>query len=103
MSAPSKAGGPAYANRGGSFRWLILLGSFVLMGFVGWVDYITGSDATFTLFYLLPIAAVANGAGIWMVRRVPTVLFYRITYVLLLLLGTLLLWRGLSHVIMGPG
>jgi uncharacterized membrane protein YfcA len=57
----------------------------------------------FTSFVLLPIAAVANGAGIWMVRRVPTVLFYRITYVLLLLLGTMLLWRGLSHVIMGPG
>ena len=56
-----------------------------------------------TSFVLLPIAAVANGAGIWMVRRVPTVLFYRITYVLLLLLGTLLLWRGLSHVMMGPG
>jgi hypothetical protein len=36
-----------------------------------------------------------------MVRRVPTVIFYRITYILLFLLGLLLLWLGLSHVLRG--
>ena len=52
-----------------------------------------------TSLALLPIAVLANGAGIWMVRRVPTVIFYRITYILLFLLGLLLLWQGLSHVL----
>ena len=54
-----------------------------------------------TSLALLPLAIAANAAGIWMVRRVPTVIFYRITYVLLFLLGLLLLWQGLSHVLRG--
>ncbi len=49
-----------------------------------------------TSVVLLPLAAAANGAGIWMVRRVPTMIFYRISYVLLFLIGVLLLWRGLT-------
>jgi uncharacterized membrane protein YfcA len=46
-----------------------------------------------TSLALLPLAV--------MVRRVPTVIFYRITYILLFLLGVLLLWQGLSHVLRG--
>ena len=52
-----------------------------------------------TSLALLPLAVLANAAGIWMVRRVPTVIFYRIVYILLFLLGLLLLWQGLSHVL----
>lgn len=33
-----------------------------------------------TSLALLPLAALANAAGIWMVRRLPTVIFYRIAY-----------------------
>jgi len=47
-----------------------------------------------TSLVLLPIAVASNFAGIWMVRNVPTVLFYRITYVLLFALGCALLWQG---------
>jgi uncharacterized protein len=36
---------------------------------------------------LLPIAVAANYAGIWLVRRTPTELFYRIAYVLMLLIA----------------
>jgi len=54
-----------------------------------------------TSLALLPLAILANAAGILMVRRVPTVIFYRITYVLLFLLGLLLLWQGLSHALRG--
>ena len=54
-----------------------------------------------TSLALLPLAIAANAAGIWMVRRVPTAIFYRITYVLLFLLGLLLLWQGLSHALRG--
>jgi uncharacterized protein len=54
-----------------------------------------------TSLALLPIAVLANTTGIWMVRRVPTAIFYRITYILLFLLGLLLLWEGLSHMLRG--
>ncbi len=47
-----------------------------------------------TALVLLPIAVAANFAGIWLVRSVPTALFYRITYVLLFTLGCALLWQG---------
>lgn len=47
-----------------------------------------------TSLTLLPLAALANIAGIWLVRRTPTELFYRIAYVLLLIVSVLLLWQG---------
>lgn len=47
-----------------------------------------------TSIALLPLAAVANFAGIWLVRRIPTELFYRIAYVLLLIVSAALLWQG---------
>jgi uncharacterized membrane protein YfcA len=55
----------------------------------------------YTSLALLPLAVLANTAGIWMVRRVPNAIFYRITYILLFLLGLLLFWQGLSHVLHG--
>ena len=54
-----------------------------------------------TSLALLPIAVLANTSGIWLIRRVPTAIFYRITYILLFLLGLLLLWQGLSHMLRG--
>jgi uncharacterized membrane protein YfcA len=48
---------------------------------------------------LLPIAVLANVLGIWLVRVMPTTLFYRIAYVLLFVLGTVLLWQGASNLI----
>ncbi len=50
---------------------------------------------------LLPAAVIANYAGIWLVRRTPTELFFRIVYVLMFLIAIELmrgslteLWRG---------
>ena len=50
---------------------------------------------------LLPAAVIANYAGIWLVRRTPAELFFRIVYVLMfviaieLMRGSLIeLWRG---------
>jgi uncharacterized membrane protein YfcA len=54
-----------------------------------------------TSLVLLPLAVLANTAGIWMVRRAPTAIFYRITYILLFLLGLLLFSQGLIHVLHG--
>jgi uncharacterized protein len=50
---------------------------------------------------LLPLAVAANFAGIWMVRVVPTAQFYRITYVLLFILGLLLFSQGIMHLLHG--
>lgn len=51
-----------------------------------------------TSLLLLPIAVLANFAGIWMVRKTPTGLFYRIAYVLLFFISLLLLWQGVAEV-----
>ncbi len=52
-----------------------------------------------TSLLLLPIAVAANFAGIWLVKTVPTAQFYRITYVLLFILGSILAWQGASHIL----
>jgi uncharacterized membrane protein YfcA len=54
-----------------------------------------------TSLALLPMAVLANFAGIWIVNNVPTARFYRITYILLFILGVVLLWQGASHLLHG--
>lgn len=48
-----------------------------------------------TSLILLPVAVAANFLGIWLVRRTPTGLFYRIAYVLLFVISSILLYQGL--------
>jgi uncharacterized membrane protein YfcA len=50
---------------------------------------------------LIPLATVANYLGVWLVKRTPTVLFYRIAHILVFVVslelvraGALGLWRG---------
>ena len=43
---------------------------------------------------LLPAALLANAGGIWLVRRVPQGLFYRILYGLLFALSLKLIYDG---------
>ena len=52
-----------------------------------------------TSLLLLPIAVLANFAGIWLVRVTPTGIFYQIAYVLLFFVSLLLLWQGVRGVI----
>jgi uncharacterized membrane protein YfcA len=54
-----------------------------------------------TSLVLLPLAIATNFLGIWLVRRTPTVLFYKIAYVLVFLIslellrsGGMTLWRA---------
>jgi diguanylate cyclase (GGDEF)-like protein len=42
---------------------LPLLVGLLLIGVVGWLDYLTGYELSFSLFYLVPIALVAWAAG----------------------------------------
>jgi uncharacterized protein len=55
-----------------------------------------------TSFVLLPIAIIANFAGIWMVKAVSTEHFYGLTYILLFVLGSVLCWQGGSHLLHIP-
>ena len=48
---------------------------------------------------LLPFAVIANFAGIWLVRKTPTELFYRIAYVLMFLISLALLWQGVERLV----
>ena len=47
-----------------------------------------------TSLALLPAAAAANVAGVWLVRKTPTGLFYQIAYVMLFVISVVLLWQG---------
>ncbi len=52
-----------------------------------------------TSLVLLPIAVLANFFGIWLVKRTPTDLFYRIAYLLLFVISLVLFWQGVSAII----
>lgn len=47
---------------------------------------------------LLPLAVATNFLGIWLVRRTPTELFYRIAYVLMFLISAELMRSGLTSI-----
>lgn len=47
-----------------------------------------------TSLALLPAAIAANFAGMWLVRILPTNIFYNIAYVMLLLISLMLLWQA---------
>ena len=50
-----------------------------------------------TSLVLLPLAVFANLVGIWLIKVVPTAQFFRITYVLLFVLGSVLFCQGAAH------
>ena len=43
---------------------------------------------------LMPLAIAANFAGIWLLRVTPVEMFYKIAYVLVLLVSLALIWQG---------
>jgi len=43
---------------------------------------------------LAPVAVITTLAGVWLVRRVDSLIFYRIVYGMLLLVGLNLIWEG---------
>jgi uncharacterized protein len=47
-----------------------------------------------TSIALLPLAIAANFLGIWLVRKTPTELFYRIAYFLMFAISLTLIWQG---------
>jgi uncharacterized membrane protein YfcA len=47
---------------------------------------------------LLPFAVASNFLGLWLARRTPTELFYKITYLLMLVISLALIWQGAAAV-----
>lgn len=54
-----------------------------------------------TSLALLPLAYLTNMIGIWLVRRTPTELFYRIVYWLVFFVALALIWQGASAILRG--
>jgi uncharacterized membrane protein YfcA len=50
---------------------------------------------------LLPVAIAANYAGIWLVRRTPTELFYRVVVLLMLVIAVELIRSALAEMLQG--
>jgi uncharacterized membrane protein YfcA len=71
-------------------NWMKLVPYFALGQFT------TGTFAT--SIALLPLAIATNFPGIWLVRRTPTVLFYKITYVLVFLISVELIRSGIAGI-----
>ncbi len=60
------------------------------------------SPRTFaTSALLLPLAVATNFLGLWLARRTPTELFYKIAYLLVFFISLGLIWQGASD-ILGP-
>jgi uncharacterized membrane protein YfcA len=52
-----------------------------------------------TSFILLPLAIASNFFGLWLARRTPTELFYKLAYLLLLLISLGLCWQGTNAIL----
>jgi uncharacterized protein len=50
---------------------------------------------------LLPFAVVANFFGLWLARRTPTELFYKIAYALMFLISLELIRSGMTAILAG--
>jgi uncharacterized membrane protein YfcA len=74
-------------------NWMKIVPYFALGGFT--------SENLLTSAALLPLAVVTNFAGIWLVRRTPTELFYKIAYVLMFMISAELIRSGLTTIVRG--
>src|SRR5512134_3406300 len=54
-----------------------------------------------TSVVLLPLAVATNLLGLWLARRTPTELFYRIAYLLMFLISLGLIWQGAAAIFAG--
>jgi uncharacterized protein len=72
-------------------NWMKIVPYFALGGFT--------SQNLLTSATLLPLAIVTNFLGIWLVRRTPTELFYKIAYVLMFAISAELIRSGLTTIL----
>jgi uncharacterized membrane protein YfcA len=84
----------------GTFTILFAASNLMKIPAYGALGQLTAENLTIGAV-LLPVAVAANYAGIWLVRRTPTELFYRIAYVLMFLISIELIRSGLVEMLQG--
>jgi uncharacterized membrane protein YfcA len=84
-----------YAGTFMIFFWLNNIFKFPLFIQLGEMNKAT----LFTSLALFPIAVISTFVGIYIVKKVPTKIFYRIIYILLFLVSIKLIWDGFSNII----
>ena len=82
----------------GTFTMLFAASNLMKIPAYGALAQLTGENLL-TGTVLLPLAVIANYAGIWLVRRTPTELFFRIAYVLMFLISIELIRSGLVEML----
>src|SRR5262247_4619833 len=80
----------------GTFTMLVAASNLMKIPAYGALGQLTGENLAIGAI-LLPLAVIANYAGIWLVRRTPTELFYRIAYVLMFVISLELIRSGLAE------
>ena len=85
-------------------RFTFIGTNVIFIALVNWMKLVPyfalGQFTTATLATsaaLLPLAIATNFLGIWLVRRTPTVLFYKIAYVLMFLISVELTRSGITQ------
>jgi uncharacterized membrane protein YfcA len=73
---------------------LMKIPAYATIGQLTWENLAVGAA-------LLPAAVIANYAGIWLVRRTPTELFFRIVYVLMFLIAIELMRSSITELMRG--
>ena len=63
----------------------------------------TGLARGIVLAALMPLAIATNFLGFWLVNRIPTGPFYRITYALMFCISAVLLVQGVVGLLRGSG
>jgi uncharacterized membrane protein YfcA len=82
----------------GTFTILFAASNLMKVPAFGALGQLTAENLTIGAM-LLPLAVIANYAGIWLVRRTPAELFFRIAYVLMFLISVELIRSALSEML----
>lgn len=103
----ANAGGPAWQihllpqnldkfTYAGTLTLLFAIGNVMKIPAYGALGQLTSENLMFGAF-LLPLAIAANYVGLWLVRRTPTELFFRVAYVLMFFIAIELMRSSLTE------
>jgi uncharacterized membrane protein YfcA len=84
----------------GTMTMLFAISNVIKIPAFGALGHLT-ADNLFIGAALLPLAVVANYAGIWLVRRTPAQTFYRVAYVLMFTISVELIRGSLTELLAG--
>ena len=89
-------------------RFLVLPSRMIFFALVNWMKVLPffllgqfSSENLATSALLLPFAVATNFLGIWLVRRTPNELFYKIAYWLMFIISAELMRSGVMGILRG--